>query len=556
MDDCATSRKKRAKLFKCGPSILPGVGVIFPLDTCRQDLARFERVPRLTTTQAAETVTKDRISATATEPPAPGDDGHLLVSVTKNERDSEEDQHRMLTPSTTTPDSQRRTDLSVSVRACSGPGRSNLKSRTDTDQHDDRGTTSASPLSTSVNVRDVTTKSDLEQNTPTVTPRGLCGKVVDASDSMKIPPIPKSVSDSPIEVKKTEAKIGGSGGVSTTSRSAEAGRVSKQPIHPAAANVGEGGRSDALLNSIPPTSTANASGRNLPSPAPNHLLLNLPGAAAAVMTESLAPGGRAGKAIGSNRREMNLRPVAATLDQGSCAASCIGGGARNIYARTHGERHQGQPNVPAPPATAPAVSVVASFLKQPAASARSPSAVERRPSPVPSPPTTPTSLATIVSGVPSSDRNGGHGYRTPSGGGRVGGHSSAIGMRARTPSGSVRKSPGSRGRGGGQSRFCNEEWPIRVKERRRILRFPSRGEPVRRGMINTVRYDASAYRFETINSTVGFSLLYPYTAILNFVDFRDMTGTLRLLVRGKVDVSTCNPISICAETANLHVPIV
>lgn len=40
--------------------------------------------------------------------------------------------------------------------------------------------------------------------------------------------------------------------------------------------------------------------------------------------------------------------------------------------------------------------------------------------------------------------------------------------------------PSRRGTAGGGSRFLNDEWPPRLKERRRIVRFPKRSEPVRR----------------------------------------------------------------------------
>lgn len=40
--------------------------------------------------------------------------------------------------------------------------------------------------------------------------------------------------------------------------------------------------------------------------------------------------------------------------------------------------------------------------------------------------------------------------------------------------------PSPSGTAGGGSRFLNDEWPPRLKERRRIVRFPKRSEPVRR----------------------------------------------------------------------------
>lgn len=114
-----------------------------------------------------------------------------------------------------------------------------------------------------------------------------------------------------------------------------------------------------------------------------------------------------------------------------------------------------------------------------------------------SPPATPTPLASLVTGLPASSggstagnvRGAGSGDqrrwpRNPSGigagalpdveggvRGEVSGAAAGNGVRSRSPHRVARG-----------SRFFNDEWPPRLKERRRIVRFPGRNEPVRQGV--------------------------------------------------------------------------
>lgn len=143
-----------------------------------------------------------------------------------------------------------------------------------------------------------------------------------------------------------------------------------------------------------------------------------------------------------------------------------------------------------------AVSMVASFLTQPAVGTQSLSPSIRMPSPSSkldkrypcsgSPPTTPTQLSTLVSGVPTSGGSAGNyecagrgrGHRIPiDDEDRIVSSLSTTRAGAATPA-SVGGSPASHATAR-KSRFCNMEWPMRVKERRRIINFPKRSEPVR-----------------------------------------------------------------------------
>ena len=160
-----------------------------------------------------------------------------------------------------------------------------------------------------------------------------------------------------------------------------------------------------------------------------------------------------------------------------------------------------------------AASMVASFLKRgltPAAPASSPTAapVAGSPaltredaqcvssSPLPawstSSPATPTPFASLVTGVPPGSGGGTAGnvrgagsderrrwQHNPSGIGAGALPGVAGGVR-REVSGAAAgvRSPH---RVDGGSRFFNDEWPPRLKERRRIVRFPKRNEPVRQG---------------------------------------------------------------------------
>lgn len=100
-----------------------------------------------------------------------------------------------------------------------------------------------------------------------------------------------------------------------------------------------------------------------------------------------------------------------------------------------------------------------------------------------SPPTTPTYLVKIVTGVPpksgrcSCDKW--RRERTPNGigpGSSLPIEGAAQGGVQRAAAVETVQSPSRVGRG---SRFCNDEWSLRLKERRRIVRFPKRSEPVR-----------------------------------------------------------------------------
>ena len=114
-----------------------------------------------------------------------------------------------------------------------------------------------------------------------------------------------------------------------------------------------------------------------------------------------------------------------------------------------------------------------------------------------SPPATPTPLTSLVTGLPPASGGSTAGnvrgaspgdqrrwQRIPSrigagalpdvkGGvrGEVSGAAAGNGVRGRSPH-----------RVAGGSRFFNDEWPPRLKERRRIVRFPRRSEPVRQGV--------------------------------------------------------------------------
>lgn len=125
--------------------------------------------------------------------------------------------------------------------------------------------------------------------------------------------------------------------------------------------------------------------------------------------------------------------------------------------------------------SAGAASMVASFLKTrsvPAAPARFPATSVD--SPIPSP-TTPTSLASLVTGLPF----GSGGARGNRGLGAMPSAATEARGKGRSPSPASDSFARSPARIGGCSRFFNDQWPPRLKERRRIMIFPKRSEPVR-----------------------------------------------------------------------------
>lgn len=158
-----------------------------------------------------------------------------------------------------------------------------------------------------------------------------------------------------------------------------------------------------------------------------------------------------------------------------------------------------------------AASMVASFLKRgltpapaPAPSPTSAPVASPMPehpqgvpgSPVPawstSPPATPTPLASLVTGVPpgsggsavKSVRGAGSGdrrrwHRNPSGIGAGALPNVKGGVRGEVSGAAAESGVRSPHRVAGGSRFFNDEWSPRLKERRRIVRFPKRNEPVR-----------------------------------------------------------------------------
>lgn len=112
-----------------------------------------------------------------------------------------------------------------------------------------------------------------------------------------------------------------------------------------------------------------------------------------------------------------------------------------------------------------------------------------------SPPATPTPLASLVTGVPpgsggitagnvrsagSCDRQ--RWQRNPSGIGDRALPDVKAGVRGEVSGAAAGSGVPSPHRAAGGSRFFNDEWGPRLKERRRIVRFPKRNEPVRQGV--------------------------------------------------------------------------
>lgn len=138
--------------------------------------------------------------------------------------------------------------------------------------------------------------------------------------------------------------------------------------------------------------------------------------------------------------------------------------------------------------SAAAASIVASFLKPSATtSSYTPPAMKKRKLDPRSPPTTPVSLAHLVSGVPTSvegtEKSSGRGHQRVSPDGVMASRRSAPGVRAspgllQSSATTPATCPSPRSPIGG-SRFLHQEWPLRARERRRILNFPKRSEPVR-----------------------------------------------------------------------------
>lgn len=417
-----SSRCKRARLFKGDPCVLPGVGAVFSLDTCPQDLTIFKRVCH------SQVLPREPTCTTTTEGggTVAGYQRQQLVADIDEGDNSDGEPSRPIPPTACA--SRSRVPL---VGGCVEG--SNLNSR-HADQHHIETCAALSCV--------------CEPQDSSITTHALGDKLEDANHSLQLSPstLPTPLlgfaeTGSPL-VRQAEA----------TKQSGVAAKASEQPP-PTAPAVGtvDASISNALAKDYSP--------------------LRPTGATAAASSE----GGREPGAASDGEKIGHSTPRLATAagDQRSSTVDNAGQGALSIHGGSL-EREQEQPRVTASP---PAVSMVASFFRQAVAGTPSPASVGKRPSSAASPPTTPMPLASLVSGVPGSGGSGGRGHGTAGGGRACGSLSSATGLSAAAP-GSTGKSPASRGRAGGRSRFCNEEWPARVKERRRILRFPNRSEPV------------------------------------------------------------------------------
>lgn len=420
------TRYKRARLFKEDPCILPGFGVVFPLDTCPQDLTIFKSVARPTCTHATEE------SGTA----ASGCQRQQLFPDIDEGLTAEGESRKMLPSNTFTSSSRDGPFVGGCVEG------SDLNSR-GADQHNVNETSPALPScerqdpSTATHALGDELEEDVNhslQVSPSIisTPR-LCGAETCSSLARQA----RATEQSVLAVKASEqrspttAQVGGTVGTSIT---------------------------NALSNNCSPmrsteVAAAVSSGRG-------ELVL--------VASD--------GEKIGCSRQGTLPQLTAAASDQQSSTLNSGGEEDLSINGASGKREQQHQhPLMTTPP---PAVSMIVSFFKQPVVGTPSPVSDDKRLSSAASSPTIPMSLASLVSGVPGSGGGRGRDYCTPPGGRACGPSSSIVGRRA-AALGPVRKSPVFRRAADGRSRFCNEEWPTRVKERRRILRFPSRGEPVR-----------------------------------------------------------------------------